>query len=485
MSAPVLNLGFTPAAGAAPAGAAAAQGQGQGGAAAGFEALLAALFGEAQPTGAVPVGDAKPAATDSGVAADGKSKDGKSKSAKSGDAQAKDGEAPAGADAQILAASLIGAAAPTPTPPPLEGGAENGATSPGAKAAPAGGATTTGDDAAKTVADAKSTLAAAAGLTPAPQTDKTPPPVATPPRPPSDAASAPQPAAAQQTTAQPAPAPVAAATLTAAQLEAQHQSQDAATIVASAQTPTTDPRRDPRLLQTGVAQSPGAAAVQSPSDAQPIVIRIETVASTLATTQAERSTAHGAAQALEPEPAAARDAHDTHAQPPADATATANAAPLPHVQAPVIVRGAPETVASLTAHILKKLDGRSTRFDVELEPAGLGRVDVRLEIGASGRLSAAMSFDNPQAAAELKSRSAELTRALEQAGFDVSGGLSFNTSGDQGGSRQDGGGEQNAGSAMRGRAFQAALASTSDAVDPSNSSLYLRSRMTSGIDIRI
>ena len=152
-------------------------------------------------------------------------------------------------------------------------------------------------------------------------------------------------------------------------------------------------------------------------------------------------------------------------------------------------RATPETVASLAAQILKKADGRTTRFDVELHPADLGRVDVRLEIGAQGRMTAAMSFENPQAAAELRGRAHELQRALEQAGFDVSGGLSFDVAGDRGQGGQNLAGQQqqpDGGGASRGRAFQAALQSAGDTTAAAISgAVYGQGRTTSGVDIRI
>jgi Meckel syndrome type 1 protein len=161
----------------------------------------------------------------------------------------------------------------------------------------------------------------------------------------------------------------------------------------------------------------------------------------------------------------------------------------PQHNAAAVIRGAPETVANLAAEILKKLDGRSTRFNVELDPIGLGRVDVRVEIGAQGRLTAAMTFDNPQALSELKSRAGELQKALEQAGFDLSGGLSFDFTGDRGQSgqsladqQQDGGGA----SAWRGRAFQAALDVAVGATDTALGGLITSQRRAdAGLDIRI
>ena len=166
-----------------------------------------------------------------------------------------------------------------------------------------------------------------------------------------------------------------------------------------------------------------------------------------------------------------------------DTQSTTTPATLSHAAA--ILRGSPQTVASLAAQIARKLDGRSSRFDVQLDPAGLGKVDVRIEIGASGRMTAAMSFDTPQAAAELRARAGELQKALEQAGFDLSGGMSFDVAGDGGRGaqdRQDAAG-QSSGATFRGRAFQAALDAGGEAVAPNP--LNLRRAAPDGVDIRI
>ncbi|WP_241004647.1 flagellar hook-length control protein FliK [Brevundimonas fontaquae] len=80
-----------------------------------------------------------------------------------------------------------------------------------------------------------------------------------------------------------------------------------------------------------------------------------------------------------------------------------------------------ETTAQLAAQIARKLDSRSTRFDMVLTPEDLGRVDVSLEIGKDGQLSARLTFDNPAAAADLKGRADELRRQLQEAGFQVAG----------------------------------------------------------------
>ena len=171
------------------------------------------------------------------------------------------------------------------------------------------------------------------------------------------------------------------------------------------------------------------------------------------------------------------------AAPPAPATPAAHAA-APAAAAPA--RATSETVANLTAQISNKLEGHSTKFDVELNPAGLGRVSVSVEIAASGKMTAAMSFDSPQAAAELRARSSEIQRALEQAGFDLSGGLSFDVAGDRGDGRGAPQQQQNDGAAWRGRAFHAVLGTVGEAAEAASSLALNHGRPpTTGVDVRI
>lgn len=82
-------------------------------------------------------------------------------------------------------------------------------------------------------------------------------------------------------------------------------------------------------------------------------------------------------------------------------------------------RASIETTAQIAAQIVRKLEGRSTRFEMALTPEGLGQVDVSLDIDADGQLAARLAFDNPLAAAELRGRVDELRRQLQEAGFTV------------------------------------------------------------------
>jgi len=125
-----------------------------------------------------------------------------------------------------------------------------------------------------------------------------------------------------------------------------------------------------------------------------------------------------------PTPAPAPPAADADApvQPPAAVQTAApqeSAAPrdlgLSHLS-----RATVETTAQIAAQIIKKLDGRSTRFDMALTPEGLGRVDVSLEIESDGQVTARLAFDTPAAAADLRARADELRRQLMEAGLHLS-----------------------------------------------------------------
>ena len=129
-----------------------------------------------------------------------------------------------------------------------------------------------------------------------------------------------------------------------------------------------------------------------------------------------------------PEPAALAVLPATEAgPPPSEAPAPAEAS-APDAQTAAAVRDASlsslsrttiEATAQIAAQILRKLEGRSTRFEMALTPDELGRVDVKLDIDSEGRLAARLAFDNPAAATDLRGRADELRRQLQDAGFHV------------------------------------------------------------------
>lgn len=144
-----------------------------------------------------------------------------------------------------------------------------------------------------------------------------------------------------------------------------------------------------------------------------------------------------------------------------------------------------DATAQIAAQIIRKLDGKSTRFEMALTPDDLGRVDVKLEIDAEGRLAARMAFDNPAAAADLRGRADELRRQLQDAGFHVPDDAFEFAERDSGSSAFDRGSSDHNDNQRQNRAFSAASrlnAETDVAQPPRWTTLSLR---PSGVDLKV
>lgn len=171
------------------------------------------------------------------------------------------------------------------------------------------------------------------------------------------------------------------------------------------------------LDQTGETAVP-AAQTATTEDATPSSTAIQVAAKP---TPSPAKAAEAAIAAIATSDSASPEA-STASPAPVDAQPAQQAAVSSHAQGlPTLSRATVETTAQLAAQMARKLEGRSTRFDMVLTPEDLGRVDVSLEIGKDGQLSARLAFDNPAAAADLKGRADELRRQLQEAGFQVAG----------------------------------------------------------------
>jgi flagellar hook-length control protein FliK len=140
----------------------------------------------------------------------------------------------------------------------------------------------------------------------------------------------------------------------------------------------------------------------------------------------------------------------------------------------------PQTVSQLAADLVKKVQAKASRFELALEPAGLGRVDVSVRIGADGSVSAALNFSDPQSAEALKAHAGELRDALQQAGFSLGGSdLSFTAGGS---------GDQSGGGGSSGRSStHSPFTQIADIADAQAQAAPLRASAASasGVDIRI
>jgi flagellar hook-length control protein FliK len=178
--------------------------------------------------------------------------------------------------------------------------------------------------------------------------------------------------------------------------------ESAASITESPVTETAAPKP-----QTDAAENKGGAidnaAPDSPKPdvAQTAIIETATPKAVAAPQAAPASNTNMAVQATAPtQPANAPAAHLTQ-----------------HVEVSAEAR---PNMPSLAVEIAARSQSGARQFDIRLDPPELGRVDVRLSIDAAGKASAHLSADQPQTLDLLQKDAAVLTRALRDAGLDVS-----------------------------------------------------------------
>lgn len=111
--------------------------------------------------------------------------------------------------------------------------------------------------------------------------------------------------------------------------------------------------------------------------------------------------------------------------------------------------GVQEQVA---VHISKNVSDGNDQFTINLRPAELGRIDIKLEIGQDGRVTASVAVEKAQTLELLQRDSRNLERALQDAGLKAdSNSLNFSLRGEGGQSFQESG--RQGGSGRRGRGF--------------------------------
>lgn len=106
---------------------------------------------------------------------------------------------------------------------------------------------------------------------------------------------------------------------------------------------------------------------------------------------------------------------------------------------PPALQSAPAATIEVYSRIIERADGRAQRFEVRLDPVELGRVDVRIEIGADKKVHAVLAAHDSAALSDLMRGQRALERALSDAGIDLAdNGVRFEMSNDasRGGSGQ-------------------------------------------------
>jgi flagellar hook-length control protein FliK len=104
------------------------------------------------------------------------------------------------------------------------------------------------------------------------------------------------------------------------------------------------------------------------------------------------------------------------------------AAPVP-AAAQLTVTAATAAVVPLNGLALQiavTAQSGKSRFEIRLDPAELGRIDVRIDVDRHGQLTSHLTVEKPETLAMLRQDAPQLQRALDNAGFKTGdGGLQF------------------------------------------------------------
>lgn len=139
------------------------------------------------------------------------------------------------------------------------------------------------------------------------------------------------------------------------------------------------------------------------------------------------------ADAPQIEPHRHADATTVQTAPGAGRSTAPDAGAMPHARP-----FAPAAPAQIAVSVARAVQDGVDRISIKLQPPELGRIDVRLDLGADGRVQAVLLAERPATLEMLQRDARELERALAGAGLDTgSGGLSF-------GLRSNGNGSGNA-----------------------------------------
>jgi flagellar hook-length control protein FliK len=137
-------------------------------------------------------------------------------------------------------------------------------------------------------------------------------------------------------------------------------------------------------------------------------------------------------------------------------------------------------VSGLALEIAANVKSGKSSFEIRLDPADLGRIDVRVDIDRNGQVTSHLTVEKPETLSMLRQDAPQLQQALDNAGLKTgSGGLQFSLR-DQSSSGQNGGNGSNPNA-------QRLIISDEDAVPASVAGRsYGRSLSSSGgVDIRV
>lgn len=100
-------------------------------------------------------------------------------------------------------------------------------------------------------------------------------------------------------------------------------------------------------------------------------------------------------------------------------------------------------LSGLAMQIAASAKSGKSRFEIRLDPAELGRIDVRIDVDRNGQVTSHLTVERPETLSMLRQDANQLQRALDNAGLSTgNGGLQFSLR-DQSQSGQNNNGQSN------------------------------------------
>ena len=137
-------------------------------------------------------------------------------------------------------------------------------------------------------------------------------------------------------------------------------------------------------------------------------------------------------------------------------------------------------LSGLALEIAASAKNGKSSFEIRLDPADLGRIDVRIDVDRNGQMTSHLTVEKPETLSMLQQDAPQLQRALNDAGFKTGdSGLQFSLR-DQSSSGQNSGNDTN-------RNAQRLVISNEDTVPaaPAGRSYGRMLGSSSGVDISV
>ena len=200
----------------------------------------------------------------------------------------------------------------------------------------------------------------------------------------------------------------------------------AATTTSGGTTATTDPSATANQAATGATPQPTVDAKADATSTLGNAIKPDGSAASTPATASTTGHDHSVAAGNDQAPATSVDANaQAFVLPQQQLSGAASVTGTDKLTA-TQATGSAVPLSGLAIEIASSVQSGKTRFEVRLDPADLGRIDVRIDVDRNGQVTSHLTVEKPETLSMLRQDAPQLQQALNDAGLKTgSGGLQF------------------------------------------------------------